>query len=420
METKTNKMLSVTGFDEQSDVGSISWVSDDRVIVSMIDRVGPLDKPRATGFLFAVNVDGSKKSQLIPTPARPGKAVGRRATSQLVDMLPDDPKYVLMFVADSSYTTIYKMNVFSGRKTEYAKSNEAGATIQTDHNNVIRFYIDNDYDLDDDIYTRKLYYRDSDEDDWQLHRTIVDKKARKLGYSAFELISFTTDNKRVFIETDDAIEEYDPITKKYKTLVAFNDDADVIGNIYSTDFNRKELIGVKRMPGNIETTYFGDNPDIALRKSFSAAFPGKEVSLSGKTKDGSLMLIYVYSDKIAGEYYLFDAKARSLSFLLSTAPQRNEKQLAEMKPFSFIARDGLEIRGYLTLPKGKSKNLPLVQVVHGGPYGVTDDWRYNDEAQFFANQGYAVIQVNYRGSGGRGNRFQFDHYLKMGKFSRAI
>lgn len=416
METSTNKILSVSHFGDDSDVGAIEWVSDTRVIVKMYTRVGPLDQPAETGFLFAVNVDGSKKRQLIPTPAKPGKAVGRRAISQLIDILPDEEKYVLMYIRNSAYPTIYKVNVFTGHIKEFAKSNEAKSSIILDNDNVIRYYTHWDYDEDTDINTRTFYYRKGKGEDWELHKTIVDKESEKKGNSTFKTIDMAVDNKNLYIETEKGIEEYDPDTKTYNTIIELKGDAEVTSKLYSTDFNNSVLLGVKRMPGYIETTYFNTaHPDVNIRKSLSAAFPNKEVVLKGRTKDGSLMLVRVYSDKIASEYYLFDTKKNSLSFLLSTAPERNENELADMKPFSFIARDGLEIRGYLTLPKGKSKNLPLVQVVHGGPYGVTDDWRYDGEAQFFANKGYAVMQVNYRGSGGRGNRFQYDHYLKMGK-----
>ena len=88
--------------------------------------------------------------------------------------------------------------------------------------------------------------------------------------------------------------------------------------------------------------------------------------------------------------------------------------MAEMKPISFKARDGLEINGYLTLPKGKSNDLPMVMLVHGGPHGVRDYWGYDSEVQLLANRGYAVMQLNYRGSGGYGQEFLESGFLKWG------
>jgi dipeptidyl aminopeptidase/acylaminoacyl peptidase len=86
-----------------------------------------------------------------------------------------------------------------------------------------------------------------------------------------------------------------------------------------------------------------------------------------------------------------------------------------MKPVAFKARDGLELRGYLTLPpQGQQKNLPAVILVHGGPHGVRDYWQYDSEAQFLAHRGFAVLQVNYRGSGGYGNKFQESGYQQWG------
>lgn len=190
-------------------------------------------------------------------------------------------------------------------------------------------------------------------------------------------------------------------------------DAVIENYIYDLEADNRTLIGVIREPGHLIKEYLDtSHPDVQLMESISAAFPDDFVRIINTTQDGKKLLVIVYSDVKQGTYYLFDRNTNKLSYLLDTAPHRDYKQLAKMEPFSFIARDGLEIRGYLTLPTGKSKNLPLVQVVHGGPYGVKDSWGYNPEAQYFANLGYAVMQVNYRGSGGRGSSFIYDHYQK--------
>ena len=87
-----------------------------------------------------------------------------------------------------------------------------------------------------------------------------------------------------------------------------------------------------------------------------------------------------------------------------------------MRPIRFKARDGWEIPGYLTLPIGRpATKMPMIVVPHGGPYGPRDTWGYSDEVQFLASRGYAVLQINYRGSGGYGLEFQLGGYKGYGR-----
>jgi dipeptidyl aminopeptidase/acylaminoacyl peptidase len=104
-------------------------------------------------------------------------------------------------------------------------------------------------------------------------------------------------------------------------------------------------------------------------------------------------------------FYVYDKKTHSITFLFDNQPDLNKYTLSPMEPISFISRDGLTIHGYLTLPQVQNKtNLPMVLDVHGGPWG-RDGWGYNPEAQWFANRGYACLQVNFRGSTGYGKDF---------------
>jgi dipeptidyl aminopeptidase/acylaminoacyl peptidase len=120
------------------------------------------------------------------------------------------------------------------------------------------------------------------------------------------------------------------------------------------------------------------------------------------------MLIEVTGDKYASETWFLDAKTRKLIQQYTPRPKLKavEDHLAKMEPVSYLSSDGLSIPGYLTLPVGKTaRKLPLVVLVHGGPKGPRDNWGYNAEVQFLANRGYAVLQPNFRASGGYGKKF---------------
>jgi dipeptidyl aminopeptidase/acylaminoacyl peptidase len=126
--------------------------------------------------------------------------------------------------------------------------------------------------------------------------------------------------------------------------------------------------------------------------------------LSRDREDGTWLVEYD-EDRGPVRYFAWDRKARSGTFLFSNRPKLEGLALAEMRPFTLKARDGLELNGYVTLPVGvPAKALPVVLFPHGGPWG-RDEWGYDPWAQWFANRGYATLQVNFRGSTGYGKAF---------------
>jgi dipeptidyl aminopeptidase/acylaminoacyl peptidase len=131
---------------------------------------------------------------------------------------------------------------------------------------------------------------------------------------------------------------------------------------------------------------------------------GDFVVASRDLDDKTWVVSYTMDDGPA-YYYLYDRPAKKASLLFSNLAALEKQKLAKMKPVSFDARDGLALQGYLTLPAGaEPKNLPTVLLVHGGPWG-RDTWGLHPEVQWLANRGYAVLQVNFRGSTGYGKTF---------------
>jgi len=156
----------------------------------------------------------------------------------------------------------------------------------------------------------------------------------------------------------------------------------------------------------------------ALQRKFEEALKADEVWIGSRADGGTRMLVTAGGETDPGVLYLYDASRKSLDELGQYRPQLDIAQLARPKPMSYTARDGTRISGLLTLPRGRAaKGLPLIVLPHGGPYGVRDKLEYSDEVQFLANRGYAVLQPNYRGSGGYGDAF-FD--LGAGQIGRAM
>jgi dipeptidyl aminopeptidase/acylaminoacyl peptidase len=205
---------------------------------------------------------------------------------------------------------------------------------------------------------------------------------------------------------------YDIKKKKEISVLFQNDEFDMSGALIS-DFQKK-LIGVHYTSWKREKKFF----DESWQKSFdqlTALLPNQELSLVSYDFRETKFVIRAHSDKTLGVFYLYNRAENKLSKLEDISPWLNPEQMAAMKPISYKSRDGLTIHGYLTLPLGQeAKNLPVVINPHGGPWS-RDVWRYSPEVQFLANRGYAVLQMNFRGSIGYGRKFWESSFKQWGK-----
>jgi len=149
------------------------------------------------------------------------------------------------------------------------------------------------------------------------------------------------------------------------------------------------------------------DPELArLQSRLQQALGGTDVNIADRSRDGSRLLISTGGASDPGTWFVYTAATRELNEFAQIRPGIDPAALAPVEPVTYAARDGTPIRAYLTLPRGReAKGLPLVILPHGGPYGVRDKLAYSDEVQLLANRGYAVLQPNYRGSGGFGEAF---------------
>ncbi len=395
--------LSIPG--DRTHVDNFWWVNNERVLIRAAEKLGELERPQPTGELYAINADGKKGEMLVGQRLYgdgPGTRIQRKkvemVAADLLDDLPSDDKNVLISVSPFSndpYTRVERMNVYTGHRMMVTQAPVRNAGFLTDNAGNVRFAIGTDTDFSD-----RIYYRDAGSKDWTLFGD--SKQQGDLQYP----IGFSSDDKIVYLQVEhaqgpDSIVAWNAATDERKEV--FRDDDTDPSALYANG----KLVGVEVMDGLPRKVFFDPESDIArIYRKLESAFAGENIYITSTTSDENTALVLTQSDRNPGDFFVFDATTNKASQLLSRKDWIDPARTAHVKPISFKARDGLEIHGYLTSPVGgETKNTPLILYVHGGPYHVHDEWGFDKDAQILAAHGYAVLQVNFRGSAGYGRAF---------------
>lgn len=229
--------------------------------------------------------------------------------------------------------------------------------------------------------------------------------ANGVGWKA---VAFAADNENLYLLTHDdtdtnALRVFNTRTRALGPVLFNSPDGEINRVLLSWDCTR--LYGVLYTTDKPHYHWF-DVARAKLQAQIDASLPGTFNEVVSATPDEQLLVVYATSDLSPGAYYLLDRRRTALMQIGRINSHLDPAKLRPMQPITYPARDGLVIHGYLTLPAGaEGQRVPLILNPHGGPYNKRDVWGFNPEVQFLASRGYAVLQVNYRGSGGYGQRF---------------
>lgn len=419
-----HKVTASFGVKNYQIIADFWWTLDDRILASTATTdTGFFELPGLDGQLFAINADGSKQMQLMPgTPGTNHKMVGGTTHDEVtvyfggpLYMQSDDPKHVLVdgitYGLNHSHHWVaqaYLLDVYTGEFHLTLDSPLQDGWFVVDDTGVIRLATGENVKTGD----RQLLYRaTADSHDWKdLSPAYLgdDPAAPENGPAAL-----MPDDKSLYWYGRTATSTLGLYSLGIDTLklqeLYSDPTVDVDDLVWSFDWIKpRKIIAVDTMPGLPSVHILdGDDPKAQDLAGLYQAFEGQRVRITSNTSDGAVMVVQVSSDKNPGDFYLFNGKTGQAAFLFSEKPEIDPKLMADMRPISFQSRDGLTIHGYLTLPPGSDgKDLPLIINPHGGPHGIRDEWQWDPETQFFASHGYAVLQINYRGSGGYGMKFQ--------------
>lgn len=403
-----NKIVGTFSTGKFTHVSAFDWVNPERVLLAVVEKFGALDQPRSLGEIYSLSTAGSADiliGQRVNRQQLGTNIKGKKAEAifaYLVDNLPGDDRNVLVSVmpfASDPYTRLERMDVVSGRRQPVARAPVRNASFTTDNAGEARFARGSGVDNVDRLYVRK-----GAGDGWELVND-------ELASGRIELpLGFSEDNRTAYLQVEqatgpDAIVAMDMDSGK-RTELLRDDDTDPLHAIYRPGTSIP--VGAVYMDGKRRAAFFDKaSPEARQQRALEAAFAGDFPVITSSTADGRLSLVRTGSDRNPGDFFVFDNQAKKADHLISRRSWFDPAKMAETRPVSLAARDGTPLKGYLTLPAGGAdKNLPLVMLPHGGPFGIFDDWDFDTDRQMLADAGYAVLQVNFRGSGNYGRAFR--------------
>ncbi len=402
MDTATNQLQVIARYSNL-DITSVNWVNNQRLVYGMGDRQLAEGEQRMGPGLIAIDKDGKNEREIIERAPTPDQTKFRVLSSRyhfhgvVGAAYPDDVFVVTQSgTRKASTAALFRVNTSSGILTGMNGPSNASGFL-TDTNGELR------------IATRSLnatktvLYNDPKTKEW---RTLSDSS--NLKDDDIVPVAIAPDGK-LFVTAHNgadtrALYQFDLENNKLhpSPLVAL-DGFDFSGTlIFSKRLNK--ILGI-RYETDAEASLWLDEDIKKIQAKIDALLPNTVNFISLPRENNDFILVASSSDTQAGLYLLYNTATEKLSPLGVSYPDLNENQMSQKTFIRIKARDGLEIPTYLTLPRNSTgKNLPLIVMVHGGPYVRGGHWNWNRQTQFLASRGYAVIEPDFRGSEGYGKK----------------
>jgi len=377
--------------DPKRPIPAYLWSRDSKYILFVQDHAGDENYN-----VYAVNpAEAPATGQDVPAARNITDAKGARALIYATPKTQPDTLYVGLNDRDAAWHDLYKVTISTGKRELIRKNTERVSAWIFDNAGALR-----------------LASRTTDAGDSEILR--VDADALSVIYTCTVMencapVHFDKDNKQIYLETSKGDQDLsrlallDPAAGN-ETLV----ESDPLGKV---DFG--EALFSEKTDTLIATIYDDEKQRYYFKdKGFGADYAliqkklgGKQLAIGSTTADEQRWLITANSDTEPGETYLFDRATKALTLQYRIRERLPRASLAAMKPVTYPSSDGLRVPAYLTLPAGvPAKGLPAIVLPHGGPWS-RDQWGYSGLPQFLANRGYAVLQMNFRGSTGYGKKF---------------
>lgn len=402
--------IALPGFEIPVD---FSWLTNRRLVVSKGLEMGVRQAPADTGEIVAVDIDGTRAEYLYGYQNAGQSSRGSRygadqGYGRIVGIpVPRDGRVLVgAHEWDGKRSMLYEINSGNAVRKLLASLPEQHLHFVAQYDGKPRFAFGTD-DQDNSV----LFRLDDASGDW-----------RKVVFTSplgeFYPFAFTPDDRAFYASVSERGGPFKIVREDLRSGQRNVVAADPLGDIGDLQYTAYPYVpfAAASFVAVPKPVYIDDKlPEAQLHKTLSASFPDGYVDFINFSDDGKKLLFQVRSDRDPGSFYIYDRDSGKADLLLTNMPDIDPAEMAERRPVAFAARDGLHLTGFLTLPKraGNAK-MPLVLIPHGGPYGPKDSWFFDTDAQFLASRGYAVLQVNFRGSGGRGVGFKRAGYMEWG------
>lgn len=393
IDLATKKPVMLTGLTDR-DVRGVHWVNNTRLTFTTVKD------GYWTGGLFAIDADGRNSRALVKHDDRQAEYLAPYGNSENEILVVSNQRMQLL-------SDVCRLNVDTG----------AIKIVKMNPGNVREWLVDHKGEVRLGAGTK-----DAGKSRFLLSYDNKTKKWKELKTWAFEegsleLLAFHADNQHAYVLSNlgrntAAIMLLDANTGALSEPL-FEDPVYDAGSVL---LSRKthELLGFSIERERDEIQWVAPRLQ-DLQKQLDLELPDTHNYISSSSKDQSKVVVNAASDRDPGTFYFFNVEAMTLEKLVSRKPWIKPAQMAEMRPITYTARDGLTIHGYLSIPANtEAKNLPLIVNPHGGPW-VRDSWGYNPEVQFLASRGYAVFQMNFRASTGYGRKHLNAGYGQWGR-----
>lgn len=401
--------------DAKETVGAGFWSDDSRLLVMKAIDIGSLRQPLLNGDIYAVDADTGKQEQIfgyLKDTSNRRSRLKDEGNTYFLRTLPGSGGDALFVFRpwlqgnSDNITSVFRANTHTGTRKQ-VDSIKDGVNFWADNAGVPRL----------------MYGVSLDGAPWMKYRPASTLDSPWLPVPA------TLSAREMFIDHFEADNNI--------AYAWINDDSEA-NQLYRIDMAAGTRTKVSNTPGQdgaytLSAGYEG-NPFAAiynngkprvdyldptsewakLHAGLMKAFPGQMISFHGFSKDNKKVLFLAYSDREPGTYYLFDRTTNKPALLFRSMEWIDTAKMAPSRPIEFKNRNGETLTGLYTAPLGKTGPQPMIVMAHGGPYGVKDEWGYDADVQFLANRGYAVLQVNYRGSSGRGDAFERSTWRQWG------
>jgi len=378
-------------FETDRDISGYFWANDNRILY-LKDNGGDENFK-----LYGVDIDG--KNQVCFTDFE-------NVRTGIIDRLDAIPDEIIISMNKRNPQAFdpYRLNIVTGELTMLYENPGHITGWLTDHDGKLRVAM-----AVTDMVNSTVLYRETEKDEFKPIITTSFKETMSPHF-------FTFDNKKLYASSNIGRDKaeiviFDPVTGKETETLFANDMVDVESLSYSK--KRKVLTKAVYTTDMVNFKFF-DKESEKMYNRVKKELSAYDCYFTSTNTNEDKFLIRTYSDRSLGSYYFYDKNTDELKLISEVSPWMDESQMATMKPIKYTSRDGKTIHGYLTLPVGvDAKNLPMVVNPHGGPW-ARDHWGFNPEIQFLANRGYAVLQMNFRGSTGYGREFWESSFKQWG------